>query len=84
LCGLESPVVAGLAEHVGEHGHQFGGGVDVTNPAAFVVIPQHDLGDRETDQFTVGECREEGIQLVRHRLILNSLLHIPGHRPRFT
>jgi hypothetical protein len=48
-------VVAGLAEHVGEHTQQFGVGVDVANPATLVVIAQHDLSDREADQLTVSE-----------------------------
>jgi hypothetical protein len=67
----------------------------MTNPAAFVVIAQHDLRDREADQFTVGEigsmttpgagrdhviidqhieCSQEGVQVFRHRLIMNTLL----------
>jgi hypothetical protein len=69
--------------------------VDVADPAAFLVIAQHDLRDREADQFTVGElgpvattgarrddvvvdqhveCGEEGVQVFRHRLIMNTLL----------
>jgi hypothetical protein len=34
---------------------QFGGGVDVADPAAFVGVAQHDPGDCEADQFIVGE-----------------------------
>jgi hypothetical protein len=59
------------------------------------VVAQHDLGDREADEFTVGEigsvspagarrddvvidqhveCREEGVQVVGHTSILDTLL----------
>jgi hypothetical protein len=48
-------VVAGLAEHRGEHAQQFGVGVDMANPASFVREAQQRLSDGEADQFTVGE-----------------------------
>ena len=92
--GLQAPVVAGLREHVREHAQQFGGGMDMTDPAALVGVAQQDLRNRETDQFTVGEigsvsaagawrddvvidqhveCGQEGVQVFRHTLIVDTL-----------
>ena len=93
-------MIAGLAEHGWEHGEQVGRGVDVAYPAPFVVVTQHDLGDGEAGEFTVGEigsvsapgtgrsdvvvdqhveCRQKGVQLIGHTLILNTLLPCPDH-----
>jgi hypothetical protein len=95
-------VVARLGEHVGEHSEQIGVGVDVANPAAFVVVTQHDLGYGQADQFTISEigtvaptcagrdyevvdqhvqCGQEGVQVFRHTLIMDTLLPCPDTGP---
>jgi hypothetical protein len=77
--------------------------VHVADPATLVEVAQHDLGNRQADQFTVGEIRSvstagagcddlvvdqhvkccEGVQVVGHTSILNTLL-LCGDTGRFT
>jgi hypothetical protein len=49
----QSPVIGGLAAHIGEQVPESAG--DRAQPAAFGVVAEQDLGDGQADQLAVGQ-----------------------------